>query len=275
MKNLFFAFAAILFVSCSSDVDVLCPNEEKEVTFSLNGDFQVSTRASKVTDAEDIIIFDYVEGKYVQLVHQMKNDTNFGNPSLTLSYGTHNLYFIVSKGTDIELQGSYGIIGWRNMGDTFWATRQITVDNNTNALQSVVLDRVTTKLKVKSTDIIPNDRNYINVTSSKWSNYLNYITGKPSGIGMTSAKYTLTEYSSYVELTWYGFATNEEYVADVTIDYYSTSGLVKSSKKNNVPFKANRTTTLTGSVFEVHTSNDYNCSIYLNSDWETDFNMEW
>lgn len=273
---LFFIVLSILFISCSSDNNIL-PNEnqiQKTITFNLLGNFNISTRAD-IDEAEDILILDYLQGQCIQVIHQTKGDNNFGNPSINLSYGSHNLYFLVSKGKDIDLQTDLCIVSWRKVGDTFWATKSIYVDNNTSSSISITLNRVSTLLEIQSTDRIPNNKNYIEVTCQKWSNSFNYIMGKSSSLGVSTIKYELRN-TDYLDFIMYGISSNTEYISEVSISYYSTEGFVKSQVFPEVPFMANRVTRITGPVFGQPTSNEYGCNILLklNTEWDSIYQIQ-
>jgi hypothetical protein len=80
--------------------------ESKTINFTVAGEF--SDRWTPVTrsltadgkDMTDIWVFDYVGTELQQTIHQDDNTaSDFGTPAITLSYGSHHLYFIASRGS--------------------------------------------------------------------------------------------------------------------------------------------------------------------------------
>lgn len=130
-------------------------------------------------------------------------------------------------------------------------------------------------LNVVSTDLVPTNKKYIEITCNKWGNALNYIMGKPDKLAVTTFKYEPINSNMTTYISLYGIASNEEYTSEVSIAYYSTKGFVKANVLPNVPFVANRVTTLSGTLFNTPVSGNYGCNIYLNSEWISGHSIEW
>ena len=102
---------------------------QRTVTFNVAGDFDSPTfrkarqrmaTAVEGSDMQEIWVVDHVGGGFVQLVHQSRGDADFGRPSLPLAYGTHELYFIASRGTDGEIDTDGHTVTWGSVKDTFY-----------------------------------------------------------------------------------------------------------------------------------------------------------
>ena len=109
------------------DSDGLIPEgtpNTKKFTFTLKGDFSEDWKintSGNLTEADadeaasrtrgylqadgkdltDVWVLDYMDGTLVQQLHQGDNTaSDFGKPVLQLSYGSHHVYFIASRGVD-------------------------------------------------------------------------------------------------------------------------------------------------------------------------------
>ena len=120
-KVLFLLAASVLCASCEKAVfndiedeggaEYPVYGKVKKFTFTMKGDF--SDEWKPVTrsylnaddkDMTDVWVLDYMDGNLVQQLHQSDNTAeDFGQPTMNLSYGTHHVYFIASRGTDAVL----------------------------------------------------------------------------------------------------------------------------------------------------------------------------
>ncbi len=282
MKKLFiFVLAFIAVVSCSNSSDFIPESREKTVSIVLGGDytFESFTRASvNNSNATDIWIFDYMNDNLIQTIHQKSDDIDFGNPQITLKNGIHDMYFVVSSGNGAIHTSAIHIIDWRNsIGDTFWTHMNININSNSETSITVPLKRVTTMLKLKSTDIVPENGKYIEVTPGEWYYGINYITGVPTcKMSKTPIICNLENTGDFVEISIYGISSDNETTTQIDVFAMSkTNNSIKYTKLNNVPFKANRITTMTGNMFGV--ANDNKCNYILNIDtqWTTGYNATW
>lgn len=288
MKKLLFvatALFAMVLSSCSNDesVDFTEQSGEKTVSVTLNGDFTFEsfTRSSSsdVNTAQDIWIFDYMDGQLVQTVHQKNGDANFGNPQITLKYGKHNMYFVVSSGSEPNHMEYINIITWQSIGDTFWINATVEIDASSSSNLSVLMNRVVTMIKLKSVDIVPDNAKYIKIVPKIWHYGLNYLTGKPDTYSNNrEVLYELDNNAagSHAEVSLYGFSDNSEETTEITVYSLSgTKGVIKYNKIPSVPFKANRITSLTGWMFSTGSTGNYDYSFMLNSVWSNEYNMTW
>ena len=130
-KNLFLVVAAVMMAACGNGDEFDGSDESegvKDVTFEVNGDFAVSfsdmeTRTALTDEANtmtDLWMFDFVGDECVQTLHQTPADADWGTPRVSLKYGSHHVYFVVSRGTGAALDNESYEIVWSRPSDTFW-----------------------------------------------------------------------------------------------------------------------------------------------------------
>lgn len=264
-----------------NQADVL-DSPTKSVTFTLTGDFTVSqepmTRALEADGKAmtDIWVLDYVGGVLQQQVHQSSDDADFGTVSLPLTFGTHHLYFVTSRGRDAVINTTDATLSFAAVSDTFWKDHTITVTSSTATSSTVTLDRIATRLRVTVTDAIPEGAATLNVTPSTWYYGFNYTTGEPCAAA-TSQPIYVTLPSSVIGTTgvvanFFGFSASAQFTTDVVIDSKTSSGTVLGSATvTSVPFARNTTTTLTGSLFSTQPT----YTMALSAEWNTPIDMKW
>ena len=183
-KNLFLVVAAVMMAACGNGDELAGSGESegvKDVTFEVNGDFAVrfsdmETRtvlADEGNTMTDLWMFDFVGDECVQTLHQTSADADWGTPSVSLKYGSHHVYFVVSRGTGASLNNESHEIVWSRPSDTFWKDLVIDVNGSTNGTRTVELDRIATRLRVTATDEVPGDISTITITPSVWYNGIN------------------------------------------------------------------------------------------------------
>lgn len=277
---LHFIIVTLLLVACTNDSADITAEETgvKTVALNLGGDFTIEqlTRSTSVETAQDIYVFDYMDGNIVQTVHQQKGDPIFGSPRISLKYGKHHLYFIVANGTEPSITAN--IIRWQKVGDTFWGAMDVDINAKTGNTMDVTLERVVAQLKISSSDIIPGDAQYLRITPSAWYYGLDYTTGTPSALSTSTLTIDNLDKGSYFSMTLYGLATKDEQKIDIVLDANTKYSLVTS-----VPVRANTVTMLKGNIFTASsTSGDsyttpetFGFNIKVNSSWNTGYNMTW
>jgi hypothetical protein len=276
---LHFIIVTLLLVACTNDSTDITAEETgvKTVALNLGGDFTIEqlTRSTSVETAQDIYIFDYMDGKSVQTIHQQKGDPIFGSPRISLKYGKHHLYFIVANGTEPSITAN--IIRWQKVGDTFWGAMDVDINAKTGNTLDVTLERVVAQLKISSSDIIPSDAQYLKITPSAWYYGLDYTTDTPA-LSTSTLTIDNLDKGSYFSMTLYGFATKDEQKIDIVLDANT-----KYSNVTSVPIRANTVTMLRGNIFTASsTSGDsyttpetFGVNIKVNSSWNTGYNMTW
>lgn len=126
----------------------------------------------------DLYILDYdkATGKLLQVLHQTNDAEDFAEPDLTLDYGEHVLKVIATRSTTpwlIDTTNSTWNVASNVLApvtdsqpvaltsaktsDTFGAQKEVTVGIGTANTVAVMLDRLTARLVVKSTDVFPTD----------------------------------------------------------------------------------------------------------------------
>jgi len=279
-KTLFLMAVALVAAACTSSDDEVIEIKTKRVKFSIEGDFSMvqslfneDTRSTALTDAEntmtDLWIFDFVGDECVQSLHQSVDDDGWGQPSLTLTYGIHHLYFVASRGSDPTVNTTAKTIVWGTPRDTFWKDYAISVDGTTGN-QSVELDRVAMKLKVTITDEIPDGTATISLTPSTWFYGINYTTGAPAG-SRENVERSVNVPANYIgtsgslSMSIFGFSSVTEWNTDVDVAVKNAGGdVLGSATISNAPIKRNMVTSYQGRLF---TSPESVMMITLNDDW--------
>lgn len=279
MKKVFvIACLAMVFASCGKDVNV----EEagaKKVAFDVKGNWNspVFTRGSLSADGKemtDLWLFDYVDGELVQTVHQVSTDADFGEPSPTLSYGEHRIYFVVSRGTSPVINGT--VISWGSIRDTFWKAMSVTVGGASASAYSVALDRVVTKLKITATDAVPDGTATVVVLPGTWYAGIDYLTGQPADM-RDNEEMSVAVPDSYVGTTglavsFFGFSSATEWTTPLTVSARDADNdIIGMVNVAAAPFMANRATEFSGSLFS--TSGAF--TITLNDEWAEPWTGSW
>jgi hypothetical protein len=254
----------------------------KKFTFTLKGDFssEWKTRGYLSADGKDLTdvwVLDYVDGQLVQQLHQGDNTAeNFGKPQMTLSYGSHHIYFIASRGSGATLSTENHTITFTRVLDTFYKDYEINVTATSNGSRSVTLDRIVTKLTTVITDAIPEGAATFNLTPEAWHYGIDYTTGLP--ISATASKtITINIPSSEIgvtneHLSIFGFSTEDEWTTNVTLNCKKADGtILGSAVLANVPLKRNRITEYTGPLF----SSNGLTTVGLSTDWDTEYVGTW
>ena len=109
-KIILMPFVALCVCSCADDSQpVVNEVESVPVTFSCQGfeiDTRPMTRGELTADGKamtDIWILDYIGDDLTQHLHQVSTDADFGTPTMNLSVGHHNIYFVASRSTSPTL----------------------------------------------------------------------------------------------------------------------------------------------------------------------------
>ena len=252
------------------------------MTFNISGDFSFSTSdMTRSLEADgksmtDIWVFDYLDGTLQQQIHQTADDADFGTPTMTLSLGTHHLYFIASRGVGATLNTDARTIAFTSVRDTFWKDYEITISGGTSSgNRSVVLDRIVTKLKLTFTDAIPEGAATFNVTPSLWYYGVDYTTGEPSE-ATANGTITVNIPSSEIgvsneAVSIFGFSPATEWTTDISISANSTTSVLGSASISDAPFKRNRTTEYSGPLF----SSSGRMIVSLSTDWLDSHHATW
>ena len=282
-KYLYVAFAACMLVACEKDVvsDIVNDAPMKSVRFELDGDFgsptftrSLSADGSAMTD---VWVFDFVNDECVQILHQESDEDDFGQPTLTMANGEHNVCFVVSRGDSPTVDETAKVISWARVSDTFWGELDLTVGQGIASSVVVTLNRVATKLKLVVTDEVPSKMAKMTATPAKWYYGLNYWIGEPaderSGQSRTvnvPASYAGT--SGQLTMSIYGISGSDEWNTGVTVTATDASnGVLGTATIASAPFKSNRQTQYTGRLF----SKEGGFTLTLNDEWQAGYSGEW
>ena len=244
-------------------------------TFPMAVSVQPMTRAT-LADAQltDLWLFDYLDGSLVSTIHQISDDAAFGSIALTADYGSHNLYFVASRGTDPTISGT--TITWTKPSDTFWKSVALSVAPGMSASQSVTLDRVVTRLRISVTDEVPATLAKLSITPAHWYYGLDYTTGEPTAD--SNAPRIITVPSSYVGTSGqlvssiFGFCGSAELTTDVAVAALaSDDSPIAALTLPSVPFVRNRITSYTGQLF----GHANNVSVGVTDGWDDDHTVNW
>ena len=269
-----FAAGALLFAACCKDAT---ETPTKSITFDCSGDWVQNTKdlTANGSSMTDVWVFDYVDNTLVQTIHQNDNTAaDFGSPSLDLSFGTHTLYFVASRGTTPTVNTASHSITWAKVSDTFHKTLTLTVDNSTGS-QSVTLERVVAKLKMTINDAIAEGTTQFLVTPATWYYGLDYTSGDPVAQASNQA-ITVNCPSSLVGqsgqfLTVFTFSSSAQWNTNITLAASNGTSTISSVLLSNVPFQRNRSTEYSGNLF----TNNGSSTLTLNDTWGDPFIGTW
>ena len=285
MKKLLLALAVATMTACTSDnTPEANTTGTTKITFTIEGDFSNEWKpvtrgylAADGKDLTDVWVLDYMDGALVQQLHQSDNTAeNFGKPQMTLSYGSHHIYFVASRGVDPVLNTTNATITWSSVRDTFWKDYEVNVVSTSNGNRSVILDRVVTKLRLTFTDEIPAAANSISIIPHTWYYGLDYTTGQPAS-AQTDAATVITipdasKGQTGIQASLFGFSGADEWNTDVVISSRtSTDDVLGSATIASAPFKVNRVSDYSGPLFSAGGS----MSLSLNGEWEDSYTGTW
>lgn len=253
----------------------------KKFTFTVKGDFGAATFTRGYLQADgqsmtDLWVFDYMDGKLVQSVHQTADDETWGKPTMALAYGSHHVYFVASRGDGATLDAEGHTITWTGPRDTFWKDYEVEVVSTSNGNRAVTLDRVATKLRVVVTDEVPTGCAAVIVTPARWFYGWDYVNGVAVAAQQTERRVAVP--ASYVGTTGqltvsiFGLSGADEWVTNVGIQAQSSDGgVLGSATITGAPFKANRSTEYSGNLFGSAGGLD----VSVNGDWESPKTGTW
>lgn len=219
----------------------------------------------------DLWVFDFVGDVCVQSIHQTTSDESWGQPQMSLTLGTHHVYFVASRGLSPTLNVGAQSITWASVRDTYWKDYEVTVVNTSNGNRAVTLERVVAKLKLTVNDEIPAGATTLTCTPGTWYYGLNYRTGEPCGassgqeIGINiPASYVGT--SGQLVASFFTISGTDEWTTDVGVAVKNGNGAsLGSAAIADVPLLRNRSTEYSGNLFSASGS----MAVSVNGDWET------
>ena len=290
-KVIMMALAAALMCGCEKPVlddasgealeEELQDSPSKRFIFTVKGDFGAATftRGYLTADGQsmtDLWVFDYVDGICVQTVHQTSTDAEWGQPKMSLSYGSHHVYFVASRGDGATFDADGHTITWTGPRDTFWKDYEVDVVSTSNGNRAVTLDRVATKVRIVVNDEVPATCKAVTVTPERWYYGWDYVNGVAVASQQTERRVTVSE--SYVGTTGqlavsiFGLSGSDEWVTNVALKALGESdAVIGSATITGAPFKANRSTEYSGNLFGSAGGLD----VSVNGDWDSPKTGTW
>lgn len=274
------ATALICATSCSIKEDrIQC---EVPVHVSVINDFTVTQEDFPTKAVEPVstnasvksitLAFYTTDGTLQYKADQLKADTptGFGDFSLTLPYGAYKMIVIAHGSEKPILLNSMNEAVFDDIKprETFLYTRDLTIENSAAVNLSATLNRIITRLDIISTDACPANLADTRITFAKGGEAFNPMTGlstTDNGFAYTIAGITpVASEGGIAKLRSNFFLFTDEESMDVTIETLDAANNVLNTRTvSAVPFKRNRTTTLTGSLFSTSESATFS----VETDW--------
>ena len=225
----------------------------------------------------DLWVFDFVGGECVQSLHQTTSDEEWGQPQMSLTLGTHHVYFVASRGVSPVLDATAKTLTWASVRDTYWKDYEVTVVNTSNGNRAVTLERVVAKLKLTVNDEIPAGAATLTCTPATWYYGLNYRTGAPVTATNDQAisisiptNYVGT--SGQLVTSFFTISGTDEWTTDVSVAVKDGNGTsLGSAMINDAPMLRNRSTEYSGNLF----SGSGNMVVSIDGDWLTPHIGSW
>ena len=154
--------------------------------------------------------------------------------------------------------------------ETFATTQPVNITSTSAVNLSATLNRIIAKLQVVSTDGRTANATNVRMTMSAGgksfsptTGFATVNTGFSNTVGISAAAGSTSSSISYL------FLTTDEQTMDVTIETLDADGNTLFSKTvNNVPFKRNRVTKLTGTMY---TNNSVSGGFQIETAWEEQY----
>ena len=301
MKKLMMAVAVCLtMTACEKEIMPESVNESelggvdsniptKKFTFTVKGDFvspvfsygdDITRAATYLSDQSnqmtDLWVFDFVGDECVQSVHQTTSDETWGQPQMSLTLGTHHVYFVASRGLSPVLDATAKTLTWASVRDTYWKDYEVTVVNTSNGNRAVTLERVVAKLKLTINDEIPTGAATLTCTPATWYYGLNYRTGEPCG-PVNSQAMSVSIPSSYIGTTglaasFFTVSESTEWTTDVTVAIKDGNGATLGSAViDDAPMLRNRSAEYSGNLF----SSGSLLTVSISDSWLTPYIGAW
>lgn len=268
---------ASVLVSCENYDFDKPKSKEKVITFHVNHFYETrATLSGDGGDLTDLWLFDYLNGELVQTIHQTNTDEDFGEPSISLSYGSHHVYFVASRGADASVNTTSHIISWSTVRDTFWKDYAVDVTATMESNRTVTLDRMVARLRLTVNDEVPATTSKINFTADKWYYALNYMTGAAAEQGVRNTDISIsTSYlgtSGNLVISAYTISDAEGWNLTATLTAYDDGNdILGQATIGDIPMKRNRITSYSGNLF----NSSGLMSIGLNTEWEPEYTGIW
>ena len=269
-------------VSCSTGEELSVKVEEPKDTmqqvtirFTFTSiSIEPMTRATLAeSQMTDLWLFDYMDGELKATIHQKSEDDGFGAITLTADYGEHSLYFVASRGDTPTIDGT--TISFAKPSDTFWQSLTLDIEPQTSTNQSVVLQRVVTRLRIAVTDEVPANMKTLMITPSTWYYGIDYTTGE--AVNSQATPRVITVPSSYIgtmnlATSFYCLCPADGFDTDITVTAKDADDTaIANISLQDVPFERNRITNYSGSLFTQNRA----VSVSTDDEWLDEYTTTW
>lgn len=243
------------FCTVVADVGGINWNMEEPGVDDVNG----STRAIEANGEalKELWVFDCYEDSCALVAKQTDAQDDFGVVSMQLSYGSHRLAFVASRGEGSDVDVKNGRIEWTKVKDTFWTVEDVEVARGGAAEMSVTLKRVVSRIRVMMSDVVPQNMKKMKITAKGWYRGIDVRTGEAVGslssvdaIAETSEVDIPSAYvgtSKRLAVSLWSIGKSERWTQDVTIGALDDNGQsIGETVCSDVPMERNRVTNVTG-----------------------------
>ena len=267
------------FCTVVADVGGISWNMEEPGLDDVNG----STRAIEANGEalKELWVFDCYEDSCALVAKQTDADDNFGVVSMQLSYGSHRLAFVASRGEGSDVDVKNGRIEWAKVKDTFWAVEDVEITRGGAAEMSVTLKRVVSRMRVLMSDVVPQSMKKMRIAANGWYRGIDVRTGEAVGslssvdaIAETSEVDIPSVYigtSKRLAVSLWSIGKRERWTQDVTIGALDENGeSIGETVCSGVPMERNRVTNVTGYFL----SGGKLGNILVDDDWDEGIDFE-
>jgi hypothetical protein len=252
-----------------------------EFSVSLEDEPRGGTRAATdVADYDKVdavtLAFYKTDGSEVYKATQQKPADNFGDFSLSLPMGTYTMVviaykyyegypFVLTSPTAAAYTGDHAF-------ETFATTQAVNITNTDAVNLSATLNRIVSKLEVRSTDGKTAEVANVRMTFSAGGKSFNPTTGLATvNTGFCNTVSVSAAVGTTSTSNTNFFLASDEQTMDVTIETLDADGNPLFTKTvENVPFKRNRITKLTGRLY---TTSGLTTTFQVEPTWLTEHNI--
>lgn len=282
LKALLFSIIGVclLFTGCHKDRIT----QLTKIKIHVNG---FSVEQEDISGAKDAIVdysgvnavtlaFYTTDGTEQYQVTQLRSDattyTTFGDFDLSLPMGSYTMVVVAYKTQDdspFVLTGpTAAAFTGAHAFETFATTQAVNITSTSDVNLSATLSRIVAKLQVLSTDGKTANAASIRMTMFAGGRDFNPATGlATSNTGFANTVPISAATGSTSNSISYLFLATDEQTMDVAIDVLDSDGNSISHREvSDVPFKRNRLTKLTGSLY----STDAGSAFQLSTAWLSD-----
>lgn len=215
--------------------------------------------------------------KVTQQKGSLAEGETFGEFSLSLPMGNYTMVVLgydVKEGDAAPTLSSpeAASFGDGPVRETFVTTQSVNITNANAVDISAVLNRVVAKLRVVSSDVRTADASKIRITVAAGGKSFSPTTGLATvNEGFSHTVNTSTAVGVASASAVHLFLAADEQTMNVTVETLDADDNVLFTKVvENVPFKRNRATVLTGAVY---TNSSISGLFLVNTDWMSDYNI--